>query len=505
MPGPPRRHVLMLLTVTGLVTSITVPLIAKTSASASGSTFDPAKPQCGHWAIMRCCELLGVPIEMKTIVKLLPPKEDGASMLDLRKVLGRIGLKSLSKRETSAGLVGGSLPAIAHLGGDHFVTVSAADDEVVRFFDGGGRVAAMTVSKFEKEWTGAMLLVQRENRTVPLPSFANRRRRKRPCIEFDKLIIDKSDVRWNGEPITYEFSVRNTGEIPLVIQDIKTNCRCLGTESPDEPIAPGGMSTIALKYSLKEGQGSFKYEALVRSNDPSLPLVKLTAAGNTDVRVQITPKYVYLGRIVPGQTKTATVSVHFTGDFPLEIGEISCEKKQVKVVHNILSQELARQFRHGMTSGEELAWTMRNTHVLQITYEAGTDDIGKTAIDTVVIHTNIDGFEEISVPVYARVVNPVGLYPSVLVFGDVQPDEVVTRTIEVVALDGRAFQIVSVNAGDIEIDYFTLPGFANRKTLEFSAKGATLLRLSDASLEIEIEMSGALRTKQSLKLPIHVD
>lgn len=166
----------MLLTVAGLVTSITVPLIAKTSDNVSGSTFDPAKPQCGHWAIMRCCELLGVPIEMQTILKLLPPKETGSSVLELRDVFRKIGLEAVGKRETLKGLLGGPFPAIAHLGGDHFVTVSAADDEVVRFFDGSGRVAAMTVSEFEKKWTGALLVVQRENRIVPLPSFANRRR-----------------------------------------------------------------------------------------------------------------------------------------------------------------------------------------------------------------------------------------------------------------------------------------------------------------------------------------
>lgn len=505
MPRPPRRHVLMLLTVAGLVTSITVPLIAKTTNSVSGSAFDPAKPQCGHWAIMRCSELLGVPIEMKTIQKLLPPKEDGASMLDLRKVFKEIGLKAIGKRETLRGLVGCSFPAIAHLGGDHFVTVSAADDEVVRFFDGGGRVAAMTVSKFEKEWTGAMLLVQRENQTVPLPSFANRRRKNRPCIEFDRLIIDKGDVPWNEEPIKYEFPVRNTGEKPLVIQDVKTNCRCLGTESPDDPIAPGGMGTIALKYSLKEGQGSFKYEALVKSNDPSLPLVKLTAAGNTDVGVQITPKYVDLGKIVPGQTKTGLVSVHFTGDIPLEIGEVSCEKKQVKVVQNLLSQELARKLRHGRTSGRESSLIVPNTYVLQITYEAGIRDIGKTAIDTIVIHTNIDGFEKISVPVFAKVVNPVRLYPSVLLFTSVKLDEIVTKAVEVVSLDGRQFQIVSVNAGNSEINYFITPGFAKRKTLRFSAKGATLLSLSVTSLEIEVEVRGALPKRYSLKLPVYIN
>ncbi len=505
MPGQLRKRILILLTAAGLVNLITMPLIAEISSSVNGSTFNPAAPQCGHWVILRSCELLGVPIEMQTILKLLPPKETGATMLELREVFRRIGLKAIGKRETLAGLAGGTFPSVAHLGGDHFVTVSVADDEVVRFFDGGGRVSAMKVSDFEKEWNSALLVVQRSNRTVPLPSFANRRCKNVPCIEFEKLIIDKGDIPWHGKPIVYEFPVRNMGEAPLVIEDIKTNCKCLGAESPNEPILPGCEGTIILKYSVNEGKGPFKHEALVKSNDPSLPLVKLTAAGNTDTKVEITPKYVYLGKVIPGQKKTATISMHFTGDFPLEIRELSSEKKQVKVVHNVLSQKLARQLRHGVTSGKEPMLIIPNTHILQVIYEAGISDIGKKTIDTIFIHTNVDGFEKISVPVYAKVVNPVGLYPSILPFTDVKPDEIVTKSVEVVSMDDRQFQIVSVNVGNSEINYFTSPGFAKRKTLKLSAKGASLLSLSEANLEIEVELRDTLPKRHSIKLPVYVN
>jgi len=496
---------LMLLTSIGLINLIAISLIAGISDSANGSTFDPAASQCGHWAILRSCELLGVPIEMQTILKLLPSNESGANMLELRDVFRRIGLKATGKRETLEGLIKGPYPAVAHLGGDHFVTVSVADDKVVRFFDGSGRAKTMKLSDFEQKWDLTLLIIQRDSRDTPLPSFVNRKHKNKPCIEFDRLIIDKGDVRWNGKPIEYEFSVYNMGEGPLVIEDIKTNCKCLGAESPNEPIVPGGKGTIILKYSVNEGQGSFKHEALVKSNDPSLPLVKLTAAGNTDTKVQLTPKYVFLGRIVPGQKKTATVSVHFTGDVPFEIREVLCDKKQVKVVQHFLSQESAPQFKYGIVSGKKRSLIMRNTYVLQVTYEAEIKDIGETEIDTIVIHTNIDGFEEISVPVYAQVLNPVGLYPSVLPFTSVKPDEIVTKDVEVVSLDGRPFQIVSINTGNTGINYSTEPGFAKRKTLRFSAKGATLLSLSEANLEIEIEVGGELPMKQSLKLPIYVN
>lgn len=504
MSGQLSKRMFIFLTAAGLVNLITIPLIAETSSSINGSTFNPAKPQCGHWVILRSCELLGVPIEMPIIKVLMPPKEEGTSMLELRDVFRRIGLKATGKRETLEGLIKVPYPAVAHLNGNHFVTVSVADDEMVRFFDGSGRAKTMKLSDFGKKWDRTLLVIQRANRAAPLPSFANRKHKNQPCIEFDRLIIDKGDVGWNGKPIEYEYSVCNMGEAPLVIEDIKTNCKCLGAERPSTPIAPGGKGAIVLKYSLKEGQGPFKHEALVKSNDPSLPFVKLTAAGNTDTSVRITPKYVYFGKITPGQKRTATVSVHFTGDFPLKILEVSCEKKQVKVVHNNLSRELAQQFRRGMTSAKEPTWIMPNTHVLQVTYEAGIRDLGKTAIDTIFVHTNIDGFEKISVPVFAKVVNPVGLYPSVLLFTNVKPNEFVTKTVEVVSLDGRQFQIVSVNVENSEINYFIAPGFSKRKTLKLSAKGAALLSLSVTNLEIEVELRDALPKRHSIKLPVYV-
>jgi hypothetical protein len=194
--------------------------------------------------------------------------------------------------------------------------------------------------------------------------------------------------------------------------------------------------------------------------------------------------------------------VHFTGDFPFEIREALCKKNRVRIVHNLLSQELAREFKLGITYTQS-SLIMPNTHVLQITYEAGIDDLGETEIDMVVIHTNIDGFEEISIPVFAELVNPVQLYPSTLLFTDVKPDKIASKTVEVLSLDGSPFQVLSVEARNAEINYNTTPGFSKQKTLSLSAKGTTLLNLSDTSIEIEIEVKGPSPKVQNLQLPIY--
>lgn len=494
----------VLLLILSISVVIVIPLFKKVSDNLSRNIFDLNEPQCGHWAILRSCELLGVPIEMQTIKELLHPKQQGASMLELHDVLKKIGLKSTGHRETVDGLSKFSCPFIAHVGGDHFVTVSSIDDKKVIFFDGNGRARTKTLSEFDKEWSKTLLVVERIDRTVPLPSFANRKLKGSPCIEFETLVIDKGDISWNDKEIEYEFLVYNIGETPLIIKNIETDCGCLKAESPNEPILSEGMKKIKLKYNLKENQGSYKHEAIVESNDPSLPLVKLTAAGNTNTQIAITPDKVYLGGIIPRQKKTEIVNLHYTGDIPFEILDVLSENKRIRVVPFLLTPENAEKFKIGLKSNKMRPYIIPNTYILQITYEAKIEDIGKTKIDTIIVHTNIEGFENMSIPVFAQVKNPVTLYPSVILFTDVKPDEVITKAIEVVSFDDSPFQIISVKTGNTGINYLIKQSSGNLKTLEFSAKGADLLNLSESNIEIEIVTSSENPMKYIIKLPVYV-
>jgi len=468
---------------------------------------EASAPQCGHWVILRSCQLLGVPVEMQTILQLLPPRDSGASMLELRNTLKRIGLKATGKRQTTAQLAQGPFPVIAHLSAgharaDHYVTVSSADEKTVRVFDDSGRAKTIAASEFEKMWDGALLSIERAREGQPLPRLINRSRKGRPCIEFDTVMVDKGDVAWHGEPLACEFPVYNTGEAPLVIANVKTDCGCLGAEWPRDPIAPGGKGVIVLRYSLRTGQGPFKHEALVRSNDPSVPLIVLTTAGNTDAKVRVTPEYVYLGQMSPGQTQTALLSIHYTGEGPFEIRDTLSEKRQVRVDDVVLSQGSTGEFMYGQRAEQQRVYIRPNTHVLRITYQAQARDVNDTAIDTVIIHTGIDRFREIRIPVVAQVLPRVGLYPSLLPFRTTEFAEATVRNVEVISRDGTPMRIISVNAEGAGIEHAATPGFAKHHTLTLSAPRAAFLSLAGKSLDIEVELQGTSREMCRLTLPI---
>lgn len=503
-----RRKLVLMLCVAGVIAASSVCLLIDISGrtNSDSDAFNSNAPQCGHWAILRSCELLGVPIEMPMILKLLPPKKAGGSMLELREVFSQIGLKSTGVRISFADLVKGSFPAIAYLSDkQHFVVVSKANEDAVHLFDLGGRSAVRTAAEFMSEWDGVLLVIEKEDGDAPLPRCANRNRRNSPCIEFDTLIIDKGNVPWRGKAIPYRFLVRNTGEAPLVIESVKTDCGCLSVETPDGPIAPGEEAVVTMRYSLQGRAGPFKHEAVVKSNDPSVPLVRLTAAGSTETMVTVTPQSVNLGRILPGQTKVARVSVRSAGDYPLDIRAVSCKNERIKLVSNPLSPELAQQLMYGTPSGKGPEWILPNTHVLHISYEAGIEDLEKTVIDTVVIETNIDGYEQILVPVRAYVAALVQLYPSILSFADVDPDDNISKSVQVISLDGRICRIISVRAGDAKISYSTSSGFGQGKTLTLSGLGASIISLSGKTLEIEVELGESSPERFVLKLPLYAN
>lgn len=69
----------------------------------------------------------------------------------------------------------------------------------------------------------------------------------------------------SGKDVTYEFVFTNTGNSPLIIQDVKSP---YGTTTPEwtrHPVSPGGRGTITVGYTTHK-KGPFSREIYVESN-----------------------------------------------------------------------------------------------------------------------------------------------------------------------------------------------------------------------------------------------
>ena len=66
-------------------------------------------------------------------------------------------------------------------------------------------------------------------------------------IEFKQSEINYGKIAKGSDGVrVFEFT--NTGDKPLVIEDVKSSCGCTVPEKPAGPIAPGESSTIKVKY-----------------------------------------------------------------------------------------------------------------------------------------------------------------------------------------------------------------------------------------------------------------
>ncbi|SFT49494.1 Protein of unknown function [Lishizhenia tianjinensis] len=79
-------------------------------------------------------------------------------------------------------------------------------------------------------------------------------------------VVDMGDVA-RGEVIEAEISIKNTGDVPLIIADVKESCSCTVTDKPSDPIAPGESTSTVAKIDTKNfSPGTFTKTVTISGN-----------------------------------------------------------------------------------------------------------------------------------------------------------------------------------------------------------------------------------------------
>ena len=85
------------------------------------------------------------------------------------------------------------------------------------------------------------------------------------------------DFPWQ-EAQTHSFEVKNTGNKPLMIQDVITSCGCITVDFTKEPVQPGGTAMVTVTYKADRAE-YFNKTVTVYGNAEQLPL-SLHVSGN---------------------------------------------------------------------------------------------------------------------------------------------------------------------------------------------------------------------------------
>ncbi|MBN2682501.1 MAG: DUF1573 domain-containing protein [Bacteroidales bacterium] len=96
-------------------------------------------------------------------------------------------------------------------------------------------------------------------------------------ISFDKTEHNYGEIPRKADGLSV-FTLKNTGQKPVVITNVQTSCGCTATNWPKEPIMPGKEKTIEVLYDTKR-LGFFSKTINVYNNSKTSPIV-LTIKGN---------------------------------------------------------------------------------------------------------------------------------------------------------------------------------------------------------------------------------
>ncbi len=139
-----------------------------------------------------------------------------------------------------------------------------------------------------------------------------------PAITVRETVFDFGTLL-EGKKAVHKFVVKNTGNAPLVIEEIKTTCGCTTADYTRGGIAPGAEGEVTLQVDTK-GYGGQKITktATVVTNDPKTKDVNLQIDGKVAVFADIEPKSIKLVGS-PDETVRAVVKIVPTKAYPFHI------------------------------------------------------------------------------------------------------------------------------------------------------------------------------------------
>ena len=99
-------------------------------------------------------------------------------------------------------------------------------------------------------------------------------------ISFDKTTHDYGTVK-NGADGHRMFTVKNTGDKPLIISKVQASCGCTTPEWSQDPIMPGKSAQLKVGYNTTI-TGPFTKIIEVYSNDPENSRAVINIKGNVE-------------------------------------------------------------------------------------------------------------------------------------------------------------------------------------------------------------------------------
>lgn len=125
-------------------------------------------------------------------------------------------------------------------------------------------------------------------------------------ISFDKTTLDYGTVK-HGSDGHRIFTIKNTGDKPLIISRVQASCGCTTPEWSQEPIMPGKTAPLKVGYNTTI-TGDFTKIIEVYSNDPDNSRAVINIKGTVEGPAAASAQVVEAVQVAP-EARTAEKAV----------------------------------------------------------------------------------------------------------------------------------------------------------------------------------------------------
>lgn len=172
---------------------------------------------------------------------------------------------------------------------------------------------------------------------------------KEPKFVCDQPSHEFKEV-WSGDNVVHTFVIKNTGEAPLEISQVRPSCGCTLTGEYDKLIQPGKEGKIPISVNTKNMSHQIIKTIMVTHNDKTVENpFKLEVKGNVKPRISIEPPGgANFGSVMNETDLTREITVTNNTDKPLKL-----EKKEGEP-ESIFSYEMKE-----VEAGKKYAFTIK--------------------------------------------------------------------------------------------------------------------------------------------------
>jgi hypothetical protein len=103
-----------------------------------------------------------------------------------------------------------------------------------------------------------------------------------PQIKFKENSWDFGNIK-EGQVKTHEFVFENTGNVPLIINRVRTSCGCAAALVSDKKIEPGKTGEIKVTFDSRNYEGKVSKYVYVESNDKAHSVSQLVISATIEV------------------------------------------------------------------------------------------------------------------------------------------------------------------------------------------------------------------------------